>query len=135
MLDRVLRFSLIAASGVFICFGAVIIMVSMTLSAAADNVLVIDQFDDSVITGIIKDKGNNELTLDVNGKEVDVDTTGMELDPVEDLLKEGAIVKVQGEFRNDRFDARKIILSDEQAIEDLIEKNQIIETSTNPEKD
>lgn len=135
MLDRILRFSVLAASGVMICFGAVVIMVSMTLSAAADNVLVIDQFEDSVVSGIIKDKGDNELTLDVNGKEVEVDTTGMELDPVEDLLKKGASVKVQGAFRNDKFDARKIILSDERTIEDIIERDRVLEKSTDRDDD
>ena len=100
-----------------------VLLAAMLFYAApsfAQDTLVIDDGDNSIVTGIVESVRFNSIVIDVNGERMTVDTDDLNInDKADSFFPEGTIVKVVGDIRdNSEIKARKLIkLDQEQSLE------------------
>lgn len=102
----------------------------MAYKAQADDVMILNESSNAIITGRVTGVGNGLFTMDHNGLEVVVSTNDLELarGNLQALLDEGVYVTVEGSLEDgDVLEARRVIRSEEPVI---VDDGVILEEST-----
>lgn len=92
--------------------------------AAAQDIVVIDQGQDSIITGTIEDIDLRTMDVLVDGKKIRVETDDLNIDDdIENFLSVGDRVQIFGDFDNGDFEADRIVKVKNQTINVEIDSN------------
>ncbi len=83
----------------------------ITTPAAAQNTLIIDDGDNSVVSGVVESIRYDQIELDVGGKIIDVDVDDLEIkDDIDTFFPVGTKVRVTGRMiDSDEIEAQNII--------------------------
>ncbi len=113
MLDLRLKYHLRFGIAALLLAGGSLIFTGFSMPSvgmADSDLMVLDNGDDSVLTGIIKDVDYGSFVLDVSGKDIRVDMDDVDLDgDLDDYLKEGMRVTVEGTLDEDEIEATRVI--------------------------
>lgn len=82
-----------------------------TFPAYAQETLIIDDGQESVITGVVKNYRFDELIVEVSGKNIYVDVDALDIaDSIKEYFPIGTAVRVTGELEDDdEFNANKVM--------------------------
>lgn len=77
----------------------------------AQGTLIIDDGQESILTGVVKSYRFDDIVIDVNGKNIYVDIDALDIkNSVEDYFPVGTSVRVIGELEDDdEFNANKVM--------------------------
>ena len=81
-------------------------------AAYTQNVIIGDEYSQSVISGIVTDIGFEELTLKIDdNKYITVETDDMDIEDgyMDEIIDVGSNIKVIGQFDDEIFEAEQII--------------------------
>ena len=94
-------------------FAGAAMLIPPSLAAAQDTILV-DEDDRSVITGTVKDLRFEEMIVTVNGKDIEVDVDDLDIaENMDNFFPVGSTVRIVGELEDgDEMDAREIVRLD-----------------------
>lgn len=94
----------------------------MAFPAFAQGTLIIDDGQNSIITGVVKDIRFDNLIIEVNGKDLEVDIDALDIDDnVDNYFPIGTAVRVVGELEDeDEFNATKVMKINAENSTDII---------------
>lgn len=114
MLKSVVRFTMVSAFVAMLAAALVIVPVAAQLSQAADEVLVLDQNEQALISGVVSDLDDDSFVLISDGRRVNVDLENINAeDWPKGLIENGMRVSVAGKFHDDEIRATRVSKLDE----------------------
>lgn len=102
----------------------IISAVGFVIPANANDLLVLDGNGNTTMSGEITDMGYDSFKMESNGETIDVDLDDANLDDdVQDLLKEGMSVTVEGDYDDGELEADRVITTGRNVVDPDIDIN------------
>lgn len=108
-MDRLMRYTMVTAFLVLVTAALAVAPVTIRLTEAADDVLILDEDAQSVLSGTILEIEGDRMTLVNNGREVIVMLDDIDLEDTNNILAAGMAVTVYGKFEDGALEAEKVI--------------------------